>query len=759
MNTNTEYIGKVSLDYSLYKGEDLYKDGSEEELLSIVQNTSADGYNNVIRKKLTWPILYHLSDIRGNIVDFLPITGDDEVLEIGAGCGAITGTLAKHAGHVDCIELSRARSLVNATRNKDRDNISILVGNFQDIEKTLTKKYDYITLIGVLEYAASYIASNKPYEEFLSIIKTHLKPSGRLIIAIENKYGLKYWAGCREDHLATFMSGLEGYKDTDGVKTFSRGGLSKLLDSVGLADTEFYYPYPDYKLPLSVYSDDYLPAKGSLNNNFRNFDNDRMLLFDETRVFDNLIDDGLFPEFSNSFLVSAGFDKSDKPEKVIFSKFSNDRNEAYKIRTDIYEKNGRREVYKCGLSSGGAGHIAAMEKLYGKLALQADNTAFEINKSSVTEKGLELEYLTGDTLESLLDEALHSGDKELFLKLVADYTQNVRALATEDFKASDTYFEVFGENAYNGLASSMKVSDIDMIFANVIVSGDKNTLIDYEWSFDFPVPVDFVLYRTLHYYMYTGREQLLNSADIDMFTAMGIDASLEDIYMSMERSFQDYIIRDNTPLWKLYELMGKRFYMVAAMVEAEKNRASSVIKILNDESTVSENPHTVQTGENTYTATFRVDKDVKTILFCPAFESCVMKLDSIKAVMASGESYEPRYMVSGVTYEDDVTFFKENNPHILTDDLRDGINRMILEYRLVTCGDAMKDELEKVFALFPERERLKAEKESIISEDYSVVIDLQNQLENAENELNAMRNSTSWKVTEPARKLKSIGKE
>ncbi|MBQ8912844.1 MAG: class I SAM-dependent methyltransferase [Lachnospiraceae bacterium] len=301
-----EYIGKVSLDYKYYSGEDLYKDGSEEELLDIVRNADESEYNKIIEEKKSWPILYHLSDIRGNIVDWIPFTKEDSVLEIGAGCGAITGTLANRAGYVDCIELSKARSLVNAERHKSSDNINIIVGNFQDIEKDIEKKYDYITLIGVLEYAASYIESDTPYEEFLNIIKGHLKPDGKIIIAIENKYGLKYWAGCREDHLGTYFSGIEGYVGVDSVRTFSKNGLIKLLTGVGLDDISFYYPYPDYKLPLSIYSDDFLPQEGSLNNNFRNFDNDRMLIFDESKVFDNLIGDGMFDIFSNSFLVLAG---------------------------------------------------------------------------------------------------------------------------------------------------------------------------------------------------------------------------------------------------------------------------------------------------------------------------------------------------------------------------------------------------------------------------------------------------------------------
>ena len=98
-----EKIGQVTLDYSCYPGEDLYLDGAEAELLSIVKNNSKDKYNEIIVQKNSWPILYHLSDIRGNIVEWLPISKEDTVLEIGAGCGAITGTLAAMAKRVDCI--------------------------------------------------------------------------------------------------------------------------------------------------------------------------------------------------------------------------------------------------------------------------------------------------------------------------------------------------------------------------------------------------------------------------------------------------------------------------------------------------------------------------------------------------------------------------------------------------------------------------------------------------------------------------------
>lgn len=306
MKNNVEYVGKVMLDYEFYGGTDLYVDGSEEELLDIVKQYSSGEYNKVIDEKKKWPILYHLSNLRGNIVDCIPFTKNDKVLEIGAGCGAITGTIAKKAGKIDCIELSRIRSLVNAERNKHMDNIVITVGNFQDIETKITEKYDYITLIGVLEYAGKYIASDNPYKDFIIMLKKHLNENGKIVLAIENKYGLKYWAGCREDHLSTYFSGIEGYVDICDVRTFSKNELQQIFDDCGLNDVMFYYPYPDYKFPITIYSDSYLPKIGSLSNNMNNFDSDRIMLFDELKVYDNLIADGMFDFFSNSFMVIAG---------------------------------------------------------------------------------------------------------------------------------------------------------------------------------------------------------------------------------------------------------------------------------------------------------------------------------------------------------------------------------------------------------------------------------------------------------------------
>ena len=163
----------------------------------------------------------------------------------------------------------------------DCDNVTIHVGNFQDIEPHLPCDYDYVCLIGVFEYGQSYIGGETPFEDFYKIIKKHVKQGGKLVIAIENKFGLKYWAGCREDHLGTFFSSIEDYPAGGGVRTFSRKGLEDIFKKCGESDYTFYYPSPDYTFMTTLFSDKRLPMVGELSDNMRNFDRDRMVLFDE----------------------------------------------------------------------------------------------------------------------------------------------------------------------------------------------------------------------------------------------------------------------------------------------------------------------------------------------------------------------------------------------------------------------------------------------------------------------------------------------
>jgi cyclopropane fatty-acyl-phospholipid synthase-like methyltransferase len=292
---------KLNLDY--YTGIDHYSDGDiEDELLNIVK--SKKDIETVLVDDNRWAILYHLSPIRQNILNWYPFKKEASVLEIGGGCGAITGALCEKVGSVKVVELSKRRSTINYERNSHHDNLEIIVANLNDIK--FEQKFDYITLIGVLEYAGSFTKTDNPYTDFLRNIKSYLKEDGKLLIAIENRYGLKYFAGAKEDHTGKEFDSISGYIGNDNVRTFGKKELEEMLKQVGFNSQNFYYPHPDYKLPFEIYSDDFLPTGNDLLQVAPNFDSDRYELFDESEVFKGIIKNGQFPFFANSFFVECG---------------------------------------------------------------------------------------------------------------------------------------------------------------------------------------------------------------------------------------------------------------------------------------------------------------------------------------------------------------------------------------------------------------------------------------------------------------------
>lgn len=309
------YIGNVLLDDTFYPGWDPQSDGAEEELLELVSSYPEETYSDLIRERKNWNILYHLSHVRQNLIEWLPITKEQTVLEVGAGCGALTGMLADKAKSVQCIEPSQKRSLINATRNQKREQIGILNWELSKALENLTESYDWIVVTDLFAHAGEYIknvgesdadAGTDAQTVLLLQLGCHLKKGGRLVLAADNRLGLKFFAGCAPEGGGRYFEGIEGYRKDAGVRAFSRPELERICRRADLGITEFYYPYPDWRLPMSVYSDAYLPKTGELRDNRKNFDRERYILFDEARAFDRILEDGLFPVFANAFLVLAG---------------------------------------------------------------------------------------------------------------------------------------------------------------------------------------------------------------------------------------------------------------------------------------------------------------------------------------------------------------------------------------------------------------------------------------------------------------------
>lgn len=537
-----EQIGNVKLDYTFYSGNDYYSDGDEIEnqLLNIVKNGNRE---DALKQGNSWPILYHLTDMRKNLIEWYPFHKDGEVLEIGSGCGAISGILCDKVKEVTCIELSKRRSMINAYRNRDCNNLKIMVGNFKDIR--LNKKFDYITLIGVLEYAALYIGGDKPYKKMLNEMKKYLKPNGKILIAIENKMGFKYLNGAREDHVGQRFAGIEDYRFFHGIRTFSKPELEALLGECKYKNIRFYYPSPDYKLPDTIYSDARMPNRGEVRIWNMNYSETRIALYNDAIMADQICRDKVFDYFANSFLAVVNDDNED----VYYAHYRRTCKKEFQIETLIQCKSGKQVVSKSYLWDVERNYdiLERMKKWYPVLQTEYTELSYLIPHENGLDNGIQYDYIAGMCAEEEAAKYVHNIDQMIrkfkqFIKKYYAYDENW----LEEFTITDEYRKVFGDVHVDSFEKSLKVTNLDLTLQNIILKEDRAYCIDYEWIFDFPIPCEYVIYRSASsfynkYNMYFLKELSKN----DFLVKVGVKAKNISIYNKMEEKFQEMVYGKN----------------------------------------------------------------------------------------------------------------------------------------------------------------------------------------------------------------------
>ncbi|MBI4525721.1 MAG: class I SAM-dependent methyltransferase [Deltaproteobacteria bacterium] len=235
-----------------------YSDGqiAEERILEMVssaQDISSTSWE-LHEKARTWVERYHLSIHRGSIIRCLPFSSNLQVLELGAGSGAVTRALGERFALVDAVEGSLDRAGICASRCRDLPHVRVFSVDINRVNPEPT--YDLVVLIGVLEWSRGFVRGENPFQQCLQIAAKALKEDGKMLLAIENQLGLKYFLGCGEDHCGIPMESLHGYPAFDKARTFSKVALCRKLQSAGFTTFRVMYPFPDYKLARVILTDE-----------------------------------------------------------------------------------------------------------------------------------------------------------------------------------------------------------------------------------------------------------------------------------------------------------------------------------------------------------------------------------------------------------------------------------------------------------------------------------------------------------------------
>lgn len=476
-----------------------YLDGAERYLLEALSSSADVGvFSPELRTKVKdWASLYHLTPYRSTIMDALGFANTSaRVLELGAGCGAVTRWLGEHFDSVDAVEGSLARARVARERCRDLESVRVAAANFFDLD--FGGAYDIATLIGVLEYSHLYhpeyphdparaAASN------LELVRSSLTDDGLLVIAIENKFGLKYWSGNHEDHSSRRYDGLEGYPTGTSAVTFSAVELERLIAAAGFSGCDFYLPFPDYKLASTIIdasaADPSIYPANWIETPFPDRAGPQQVSpFNEALALRELVPGGLLRDLANSFLILAyNGDREQVRERLgiesgwAVRRYSLDRQPAFCKRASLERTAAGELVVRNTAAAPGSEQPAA--------------------RLPLTQTFSDQPFHPGHQIQFLLHEAAATGSLHANLPALVE---QMSAFLLDNYAAGQT--DAFAVPLLRGDA-------LDVTWSNVVAAPETGLWrsTGSECSFSGLLPLDFVLWRGLHRVLDRHRRLLTGS--------------------------------------------------------------------------------------------------------------------------------------------------------------------------------------------------------------------------------------------------------
>lgn len=468
-------------------------------------------------------------------------------------------------------------------------------------------------------------------------------------------------------------------------------------------------------------------------------------------------------------------------QKIVYSKFSNERNRELAIRTEIVQDDDLhvRCVKKTPLYDEGAEHVLNMLTWEKMLADKYNHTNISINHGQRRENSVVFEYLEGKTLETVLDELYADGKYEELLVIFREYVDIIRkANGEKSFRITDDFKKIFGELNLNKDLIAADVSNIDMVVGNIIIKDNRWNVIDYEWTFAFPIPVNFIIFRTIFYYVYaTAKRESLK--ELGFYKMFDISDDERDTYLKMEESFQKFIISKIVPVRDMYNAISKGSVSFQKLLNQHENISDKTkVKVYFDYG----NGFSEDTAQWFYPKNKNdyqrivvgVKSETKALRFDPAEQTCFVFIDKI--IGKANCVYEIDFQTKGMRIGKNGYLFDDSDPWFSTQNLKEGTYEVCFDFKIEMIDICLAEDLRLEFdsrqielgvitdekqslsdklqvnknRLADLTESLDAETKRCISieEQYA---DLNHRLYMAESSFHEIQGSFCWKVTKPIR--------
>ena len=499
-----------NVEYSKTDGKQVNISKLNSKVRSYIDKGKEAELEKLLSEEKDFQTFFQLSQLRTGLLSWYQFQEDAKVLEVGGGFGTLTGHLADRCAQVTVTERSMFRAESIAKRYEDKDNIIVYAGDIFDI--SFTDKFDVIILCGILERIGNGSSEVSVYSEYLKRLSGLLTARGRILFAVENRYGLRYFCGAVEPHTQRAFDGINRYpKGTSGY-SFSRNELVEIVERAGFEKYKFYYPLPDYKFPQLIYTDEYLPEKNLKERLLPYYQRNDTLVAQELELYDDVISNHAFPFMANSFLVECGCE--DTLCEVVYAAVSTDRGRNRSFCTSITKNNNNLTVNKRALYTEGKESVNKLKANFTDL----QNHGIPVISGSFSGEEMKMPYIAYPTLSNYIKEIITT-DISLFESLIErlyDYILKSSVTVSGESNALVTHLigkAVVSEDDMKDVdfGPILEKAYIELIPLNCFINPDTKEFLYFDQEFVRDnYPAKYILFRAIHYiYCFTPRAETI----------------------------------------------------------------------------------------------------------------------------------------------------------------------------------------------------------------------------------------------------------
>lgn len=228
--------------------------------------------------------------------------------------------------------------------------------------------------------------------------------------------------------------------------------------------------------------------------------------------------------------------------KKIYSKFTKERDRRFQIETAIYvTEDGKKAISKRALLPEGQEHI---DNMYQNYQYFKEQGICLLTPCRMEHKAVFFDFVTGDSYYTQILQALENKDQDRLQLVLEKYKDIFETMypAQTPFEKTESFVSVFGNIDIPSEMSAVKKLNIDLTFDNLVENGENTIILDYEWIFDFPVPVKFSIYRAL-FAIALKHKAALNKlmTEDELFEYFNISIEERKIFAQMNDGFMFYV--------------------------------------------------------------------------------------------------------------------------------------------------------------------------------------------------------------------------